>query len=460
MPDRDDRTSKTTVTDHGSTTGRAPGHDDTMAGGNPAHGDLEDLDLWTGPRSTIDAIFTELRAAGGRTFVSERTASGQPFGGYWALTRRADIVEVSRRPEDFSSARGVNIVDMPPDLTEFFGSIIAMDNPRHARLRRIVSRGFTPRSLDQLESTIQATATEIVGEVAPTGSCDFVTEIAALLPLRVVVDLMGIPRSQEQFIFQATNTILGVTDPEYVPDQSTAGRRDALNRAGLDLCALLNELAAQRVKEPGDDLISVLVADGTEENLTPQELASFFILLVGAGNETTRNAIAHGLLALTEHPDQGQRWRDDFDRFAPTAVEEIVRWASPVLHMRRTVSSDGVRLGDLELSAGDKVVLWYYSANRDEATFVDPHRFDVGRTPNDHIAFGAPGPHFCLGAHLARREITVVFRELFRQLPDIHATGDPLWVRNNFLSGIKHLPAAFTPRSQGTAFHDGTPMLA
>lgn len=408
--------------------------------------DLEDLDLWTGPRSAIDALFAEMRAGGGMHFICERDDNGTRFGGYWALTRRADIMEVSRRPEDFSSAKGVNIVDMPPDLAEFFGSIIAMDNPRHARLRRIVSRGFTPRALDRLEAGIEATAREVIQVVSDAGSCDFVTDIAALLPLRVVLDLMGIPRSQEHVIFQATNTILGATDPEYVPDQSPAGRRAALTRAGLDLAALLQDLASARIDDPGDDLISVLVADGTEENLTPQELASFFILLVGAGNETTRNAIAHGLLALTDHPDQARRWQCDFERLAPGAVEEIVRWASPVLHMRRTVVADETRIGDLELSAGDKVVLWYYSANRDESTFADPHSFDIGRSPNEHIAFGAPGPHFCLGAHLARREITVLFRELFRWLPDIRAAGEPMWVRNNFLHGIKHLPAEFTPR--------------
>ena len=186
--------------------------------------------------------------------------------------------------------------------------------------------------------------------------------------------------------------------------------------------------------------------DAEGEKLSPQELGAFFNLLVGAGNETTRNAISHGLLALSQFPDQRQKWQTNFDTHAATAVEEIVRWASPVLHMRRTVTADGVRLGDQEFSEGDKVVMWYLSANRDESVFDDPFTFDITRDPNPHIAYGGPGPHFCLGAHLARREITVAFRELFRQLPDIQVTGEPEYLRANFIHGIKHLPCSYTPK--------------
>jgi cytochrome P450 len=418
--------------------------------------DLEDLDLWVGPRAAREEAFTILRAQRPRAFFYERDLAGRrKESGYWALTRYADITDVSRRPEDFSSAKGANIVDLPPELTEFMGSIIAMDDPRHARLRRIVARGFTPRTLDTLKSDVEAVAATIVAGIADKGECDFVTEVAALLPLRIIIDLMGIPRSEEKFIVDTTNVLLGATDPEYVPDQTGRGLRTALLQAGQDLAALVRELAEDRLKQPRNDLTTMLVGAGTEEEvLTPQELASFFILLVGAGNETTRNAITHGLLALSEHPNQRAAWQTDFEAIAPAAVEEIVRWASPVLHMRRTVTADSVRLGDQEFAAGDKVVLWYYSANRDEAVFADPFRFDVTRRPNEHIAFGAPGPHFCLGAHLARREITVAFRELFRQLPDIHATGDPEFLRNNFIHGIKHLAAEFTPT--GPSSQNGT----
>jgi cytochrome P450 len=216
--------------------------------------------------------------------------------------------------------------------------------------------------------------------------------------------------------------------------------------AGQELAALVTELAEERVRNPKEDLTTALVtAEVDGEKLSPQEMASFFILLVVAGNETTRNAISHGMLALTEHPDEKAKWAADFEGVAPTAIEEIVRWATPVIHFRRTVTQDGVRIGDQEFNEGDKVVLWYNSANRDEAVFDDPYRFDVTRAPNDHVGFGGPGPHFCLGAHLARREMTVMFRELFERLPDIHAVGPPDQLRSNFINGIKHLRAEFTP---------------
>jgi cytochrome P450 len=258
--------------------------------------------------------------------------------------------------------------------------------------------------------------------------------------------MMGIPRSAERFIFDATNVVLGGSDPEYVPDQSPRAVAKALMTAATDLAALVRELADDRRRNPKDDLISMLVA-AEDENLTSNELASFFILLVGAGNETTRNAIAHGLVALTEYPDQRARWQADPEAVTPMAVEEIVRWASPVLHMRRTVTRDGVRLGDEEFSEGDKLVLWYRSANRDETVFGNADAFDVTRSPNPHVAFGAPGPHFCLGAHLARLEIGVAFQEIFKALPDIRAVGEPQYLRTNFIHGIKHLRAEFTPRS-------------
>jgi cytochrome P450 len=413
--------------------------------------DLEDLDVWEGPRSRREEAFKVLRAERPRAFFRERDITGQARAtGYWALTRYDDVVDVSRRPEDFCSGKGSNIPDLPPDLTEFMGSIIAMDDPRHARIRRIVSRGFTPKTLDALKSDVEATAADIVADIGEAGECDFVTQVAALLPLRVIIDLMGIPRREEQFIVNATNVILGATDPEYVPDQSPRGVRRAMRQASEDLAALVRELAEDRVKNPRDDLTTTLVAAELEgeENLTPQELASFFILLVGAGNETTRNAISHGLLGLTEHPDQLELWQANFHELAPSAVEEIVRWASPVLHMRRTATRDGVRLGDQEFAGGDKVVLWYYSANRDEAVFDDPFRFDLSRRPNNHLGFGAPGPHFCLGAHLARREITIAFEQLFRQLPDIRAVGEPQFLRASFIHGIKHLRAEFTPATR------------
>jgi len=290
-------------------------------------------------------------------------------------------------------------------------------------------------------------AAGIVDEIAGRGSCDFVTDFAALLPLRIIVDLMGIPRSEEKYIFDRTNIILGFTDPEYGGDDEDPNLIIMkLLSAGNDLATMVNQLGEERLRDPRNDLTTAMVTSEVDgERLTPQELASFFILLVVAGNETTRNAIAHGLHLLTEHPDQRQILLDNFETVIPTAVEEIVRHASPVIHFRRTATHDGVRLGDQEFNAGDKVVLWYWSANRDESVFPDAARFDVRRTPNDHVGFGGPGPHFCLGAHLARREITVAFRELFRRLPDIRAVGEPQRLRSNFINGIKHQQAEYTP---------------
>ncbi len=410
--------------------------------------DLSDFDFWTQPPDLIEGAFATLRRERPIAFFEEPVAELLPPGrGYWALTRYADVVEASRHPDLFCSGRGTNIGDMPDSFNEFFGSMINLDDPRHARMRRIVSRGFTPRQLDSFRSDVEATAAGIVDDIIERGECDLVTEVAALLPLRIIVDMMGLPRSEEKFIFDRTNVILGLGDPEYVPDQTEAGIMTAALTAGQELASLVSELGEARQREPGADLVSALVtAEVDGETLSPLELGSFFILLVVAGNETTRNAIAHGVHALSEHPEQKALWASDIEAVTPTAVEEIVRWSTPVIHFRRTVTRDGVRLGDHEFSEGDKVVLWYKSANRDDAVFDEPYRFDVKRSPNDHLGFGGPGPHFCLGAHLARREVSVMFRELLTRLPDLHTSAPPDRLRSNFINGVKHLPVAWTPQ--------------
>jgi hypothetical protein len=411
--------------------------------------DLGTMDLWEGPIEARHEAFARLRAERPIVFFEEPDPESEMFDrgpGFWSLTRHRDVVEASRRADLFCSGQGTNILDIPDDLRDFIGSIINMDDPRHARMRRVVSKVFTPRSLEVLRSDVESIASEVIDEVAGKGECDFVTDVAALLPLRVIVDLMGIPRSQERFIFDHTNLLLGFLDPEYVPEETAEAVVAAVLTAAQGLAGVVYELAEDRIKNPRNDLTTMLVsAEVEDDKLSPTELASFFILLVGAGNETTRNAIAHGLVALTENPDQLALWQSDYDRLAPTAVEEIVRWASPVQHFRRTVTRDGVRLGDHEFSEGEKVVLWYGAANRDPEVFPDPNRFDIQRSPNDHVGFGGPGPHFCLGAHLARREITVMYRELFKRLPDLHTVGEPDRLRSNFIDGIKHLPVEFTP---------------
>jgi cytochrome P450 len=408
---------------------------------------LDQQDFWTAPAEEREGAFALLRREKPMSFHEEFEPPPEvplPKGpGYWSVVCHADVLTASRRSDIFCSGKGTQIPDLPEELNEFFGSMISMDDPRHGRLRRIVSRGFTPKALAHLQGDVERRATELVDAVIEKGECDFVREIAAPLPLGIICDMMGIPESQTQFVFDQTNIILGLGDPEYVAE-GTNPLLAALT-SGKALAELMNEIAAERRKDPKDDLTSALLnAEIDGEVLTDQELASFFVLLVAAGNETTRNAISHGMKALCDHPDEKRKWAADFETVAPTAVEEIVRWASPVIHFRRTVTEE-TELGGQKLRAGEKIVLWYNSANRDEAVFDEPFRFDVTRKPNEHVGFGGPGAHHCLGANLARREITVVFRELLRRLPDLDITGTPQMLRSNFIHGIKRMPCTFTP---------------
>ena len=408
---------------------------------NPIHNTF-----WKRHRSEVEEDLRQLRTQPltffpGFKFYGDLESIRVP--GAWVIGRQAPILEASRNPQIYSSASGVTINDFPQELNEYFNSIIAMDDPRHARLRRLVSAGFTPRMLARLEDSVQDQARRIVDEVCERGECDFVTDVAARLPLRIVCDLMGIPTSQHDFVFDQSNVILGGGDPEYVPDFGDL--ITAILNAGEALSQLMDDVAESKVGVDTGDLTSILVnAEVDGERLTRAELASFFILLVVAGNETTRNAIGWGLVYLTDHPDQRRIWTEDFEGVAHGAIEEIVRIASPVTYMRRTVLRD-TELEGQKLDEGDQVVLHYLSANRDERVFEDPLAFDVRRHPNPHIGYGGPGPHFCLGAHLARREIKVMFRELFDRIGDIHATGEPDLLASSFIHGIKHLPAEFTP---------------
>ncbi|PZG14233.1 cytochrome P450 [Nonomuraea aridisoli] len=407
--------------------------------------DLSDRDFWAGPMSEREEAFDRLRARETPAFFEEPEAAYAPKGpGYFALVKHADILEASRNPDVFSSGAGgaTNIPDMPAEFAEYFGSMINMDDPRHARLRRIVSRAFTPKMIKQFESDVEVAAAAIVDDLLAKGpGCDFVTEVAARLPLKIICDMMGIPERDYRFVFDRSNVILGGFDPEY-----TGGELDKIAEklltAGMELQQLVQDLAAHRAEHPTDDLISSLVnANIDGERLTMQELGSFFILLVVAGNETTRNAISHGLHMLTENPGQRALWLEDIDGRAPAAVEEIVRLASPVNFMRRKATRDFEMNGHL-YREGQKVVLFYWAANRDESVFDDPKRFDITRHPNPHVGFGGPGPHFCLGAHLARREITVMFRELLRRVPQIQG-GTPDRLHSSFINGIKHLECTF-----------------
>jgi cytochrome P450 len=407
--------------------------------------DLSDIDgAWTAPIRERAAGFAALREAPGIPWFEQPPSPvPDPGPGYYALTRYDEIVEASRAPGVFRSGPGAtSVADMPPAFLEFFGSMINADDPRHARLRRVVSRGFTPRRLADLQDSIEQGAREIVDDLLAAGECEGVETVSARLPLRTICDMMGIPASRHRFVYDRSNVILGAGDPEFVPEGTDV--TTALLTAGGELADLMRELGHARRADPTGDVTSALVnAEIDGERLTPDELASFFVLLVVAGNETTRNATSWGLQLLTDHPDQRAAWLADPEGVTATAVEEIVRWASPVIYMRRTLSEPAV-LGGTELPAGAKTALFYWSANRDPAVFgrdgADPEAFDVRRSPNPHLGFGGPGPHFCLGAHLARRQLTVLFTELLRRAPRVAVTGEPRRLRSMFINGITRLP--------------------
>jgi cytochrome P450 len=406
--------------------------------------DLSDTEFWGLPLSERAASFALLRAQQRPQFFPEPEVPFADRGpGYYALVRYADVVEASRHPEVFSSRRGAtSIADLPAEFNEYFGSMINMDDPRHTRLRRIVSRAFTPRMIARFEDDVRRAAVAIVDDLLAAGPCDFVSRVAARLPLKIICDMMGIPGDQYEMVLANSNIILSGADPEFLSADmdEVAGQ---LLGAGQALADLVTSLAAARAEAPGEDLVSALVTANIDgERLTSAELASFFVLLVVAGNETTRTALSHALLLLTEFPEQRALLLADLEGRLGGAVEEIVRYASPVLFMRRTLTRDYTMNGQ-DYRAGDKVVLYYYSANRDEAIFTGPERFDITRAPNPHVGFGAPGPHFCLGAHLARRELTVMLRELLTRVPGITA-GEPDRLLSSFVNGIKRLPCQFS----------------
>jgi methyl-branched lipid omega-hydroxylase len=407
---------------------------------------LVEPDFWRQPLEARMAEFIELREAGPFTSLSfENLMSGETEH-LQVATRYAEVVEISKRPKEFCSGKGaVSIPDMPAEALDFFGSFINMDDPRHARQRGIVARSFTPRQLQSVLDSVETICAEVIDGFCDQGEVDLVKVMSQPFPLLVICDMMGIPRSEFGTVLRATNVILGAGDPEFLGDGDPMA---AIFGAGMSLTTLMNDLADERRANPTDDLTSKLVHnDLGEDMLAPNEIAPFFILLAVAGNDTTRTAISHGMHLLSQNPEQRRIWQDDLDKVTPTAVEEIVRVASPVTFMRRTATTD-VTISGHDFSEGDKVVLLYGVANRDPRVFVEPEKFDVLRDPNPHVGFGGPGPHFCLGAHLARREVSVAFRQLLTRLPDIEVTGDPVPLESMgipLVGGIKRLPVRFTP---------------
>jgi cholest-4-en-3-one 26-monooxygenase len=360
--------------------------------------------------------------------------------GFWCIVKYADLVELSRDPGHASSALGgITLHDgSPEDLEMQRQMMLMMDPPMHTKLRLLVNKGFTPRMIGKLEDHIRDVARSIVDGVSARGECDFVVEVAAELPLQVIVEMMGVPDGDRHKIFEWSNRLIGSEDPEY-----NVSRDEAIG-AATEMFMYSAELAAAKRKNPGDDIISTLLQAEVEGNkLTDTEFNLFFQLLAVAGNETTRNLISNGMHFLFQHPDQRAKLAADRS-LLPSAIDEMLRYASPVMYMRRTAPEE-FELRGQTIKAGDKIALWYISANRDEDVFEDPHRFDITRSPNEYVAFGGGGPHFCLGANLAKLEIRVMFEELLDRVPDIELAGDVQRLRSNFINGIKHMPVKFTP---------------
>jgi cholest-4-en-3-one 26-monooxygenase len=369
--------------------------------------------------------------------------------GFWAVTRHEDIVAVNRDTENFSSGlKGFTLQDPVADaLTSGMGELLpGMDAPRHTRLRRIVNKGFTPRMLGLLEQHLTHKATTIVDKVIANGRADFVDEIASELPLQAIAELMGVPQEDRRKLFEWSNRLIGFDDPEF------QGSRDAGFEAAAEMYVYSDGLRHEREQDPRDDIVTKLInAEIEGEHLTDNEFAMFFLLLAVAGNETTRNATSHGMRALIENPDEFEALRADPSKERmERAVEEILRWASPVLYFRRTATADFDLNGTL-IKEGDKVAMWYVSGNRDERVFDDPFRFDTDRWPNEQIAFGGGGAHFCLGANLARMELRLIFTELVTRLGTMQLDGDIQMLRSNFIGGIKRMPVRWEAAPVGAS---------
>jgi cytochrome P450 len=404
--------------------------------------DLGSWDFWGLDDDIREGAFATLRREAPISFFPQLTPPGIPVGrGHWALTRHADVYFVSRHPEIFSSAPNITMEDLDPEAAEYHGSMLMMDDPRHQRLRSIVSRAFTPKVLARIEESIRHWARHFIAAMIvdhPDGTAELVSEFSGRFPLQVICDMMGIAEQDRPQMAKWADAMLGLQD------RTLPAALEAYVKASVEMGAYGNALAEDRRAHPGEDLTTSLVqAEVDGERLTSAEIASFFILLVFAGIETSRNAISHGVLALSRFPEQRHHWWSDFGGVRRTAVEEIVRWASPVIYMRRTLVED-IRLGDTQMASGDKVTMWYSSANRDEAKFVNPWMFDVRRNPNPHFGFGGGGVHFCLGANLARREIDAAFSEFHRLMPDVTATEEPVRLESPFVNGIKRMPVSWT----------------
>jgi len=364
----------------------------------------------------------------------------EPAGpGFWVVTRYDDVVQVGRDSQTFSSEqeRG-GVVQLRDDMMDDFNRggrmMLTMDPPDHTRYRSLVNKGFVPRMINALAPHIREITSAIIERAIDKGDqCDFVVDVAAELTLQVIAELLGVPLEDRHKVFQWSNRMIGSEDPEYAISD------ELVRQAQIEMFMYVNALAPKRREEPRDDLVTTLLnAEIDGDRLSEMDFNLFFLLLAVAGNETTRNALSHGLHTLIQHPEQYRMLVDD-PSLVPSATEEILRWASPVMYFRRNVTCD-TELRGQPIKAGDKVSIWYISANRDEEIFDDPFRFDIKRSPNEHVAFGGGGSHFCLGASLARMEINILLEELVKRVPAPKMVGDVKRLRSNFINGIKHLP--------------------
>jgi cytochrome P450 len=411
------------------------------------HADLGSLDFWVKPAEERDRYFGWLRReAPISRHQPPEDILGLPDQGrmsYWAIVRYEDVRRISRDPQTFCSGQGTQFADAPPEFLEASMSFLAMDAPRHTKLRGLVSAAFTPRQVARIEEGIHVNARRIVHEAAPSGGGDFVELVAKRLPLITISDMIGVPEADRERVVAAADLLVTASDPEAFGERPPI---EVLGEALWTLTSFATELAAHRERNPGDDLMTALVqAEVDGDRLTHPEIAAFFVLLSVAGNDTTRHTTSHAMRALTVHPDQRALLLEDLDARMPTAVEEFVRWASPVLSFRRTTTRE-VELHGERLPKGEKVVLFYHSANRDARAFEDPWRFDVARDPNRHVGFGGGGPHYCLGASLARTQLRSIFGELLRVMPDIEAE-QPELLRSAFIHGVKRMDCSFTARA-------------
>lgn len=404
-----------------------------------------DVDLFD-PRTYLAglprAAFATLRREHPVYWQEERALLDWPAGpGYWAITRFADVDWVNRTPSLFSSNLGATqIRDPKPEDLEFQRKMMLnLDPPAHSRLRRIVSKAFTPRAIAKLEAGIRERARAAIERVPPGASCDFVADLSADLPVATLADVMGVPGEDRHLLHRWANRVIGFQDPEFAERDEEGRPIDPRSRRALaDMFAYAHALAEEKRRRPADDILTtVLEAEIDGDRLSAEEYENFFFLLSVAGNETLRNAIPGGMLALLEHPEEERRLRADPSLFA-TALDEMLRFASPVMCFRRTATAD-VELHGTTIRAGDKVVVYYAAANFDETVFAEPERFDVGRTPNDHFALGS-GPHYCLGAALAKLEMRVFFEELLRARSGLELDGPVVRLQSNFQSGIKQMP--------------------